>query len=136
MKIRINRKEWLRGRKDPNGNETDWSGLYDPEIKAGCCLGHAVKQEKNCSWEDLAGRVMPSCTNLVYHKGCTDGSCNCDLAVKDKCTPKIFNEESIFANDDAQLAAVNDNDAILDEERERTLIKMFGSLGHELEFYN
>lgn len=109
MKVRINRKKWLRGGKNPNGNYNP-SVLWDNTNKAGCCLGHAVRQEKHCSWGKLTNKSYPK--DIVKILGKTQ-----------------------FTKFQQKAVRINDNIHMDEAGRERKLIKLFAKYGHELEFY-
>ena len=51
-KIKIDRKKWLRGNKDPQGNEASVY-LWNNECNAGCCLGHVIHQTNKVPYNNL-----------------------------------------------------------------------------------
>ncbi len=108
MKVRINRKKWMRGCKAPNGTNLYSARLWLQKFNCGCCLGHAVRQEMHCAWSKLENKAFPD-----HVKG-----------------------DSVFASFQTEAADINDTTKISNEERESKLIALFKNNGHELEFYN
>ncbi len=114
--IRINRGKWMNGRE----GEFFETSLWNAELNAGCCLGHAIHQVKKCSWNQLNDCGTPE---SVYHSNSfltqmDDGWL--ETAVDNK-----FAQEAMKINDDHKLS---------DKEREQKLIKLFKKNGFKLQF--
>jgi hypothetical protein len=117
--VRINRKKWIRGGYSPKG-ESMGTTLWDPNIKAGCCLGHAIHQVSCRAWEQLSFKASP--------QGVFEG--RSFLTERDEFST-VYNNE--FADDAMEI---NDASNISDKMREKRLIELFKKNNVKLEFYN
>ncbi len=107
MKFSINRKKWLRGGRNNKGEGCLPYGLYKPEEKAGCCLGHVTRQYLHCSWKELKG-MFPS---------------------------TMLRKNNPFLAFEYIAANINDMVHMEEKDREKQLIDLFAENGHELRFY-
>ena len=123
-KIKIDRKKWLRGNKDPQGNEASVY-LWNKECNAGCCLGHVIHQTNKVPYNNLHQLSSPE---DFFHR----------TSILTNYYPEYYGDESAVANNSfAQLAMrVNDNKDYTEEHREKKLIELFLENGIILEFYN
>lgn len=118
--VRIDREKWIRGGYSPEGESVQTS-LWDPNINAGCCLGHAIHQVSGRTWEQLSFKSSPQ---------------------------RILKGKSFLTEWDAEFSSVdnnalaedameiNDDSSISDKMREKALIKLFKKNKVKLEFYN
>jgi hypothetical protein len=118
--VRINRKKWIRGKYSPEGEFVETS-LWDPNIEAGCCLGHAIHQVSGCSWKKLSFVSSP--------QGILKGKSF--LTTRDHGYSEVYN--NALAKDAMEI---NDNSSISDKIREKRLISLFKKNKIKLEFYN
>ena len=123
-KIKIDRKKWLRGSKDPQGNEASVY-LWNNECNAGCCLGHVIHQTNKVPYNNLDQLSSPE---DFFHRASLLTNYHADY----------YGDESAVANNSfAQLAMrINDNKDYTEELREEKLIELFLENGIILEFYN
>jgi hypothetical protein len=110
---RIDRTKWLRG--------TSFGTLWSKPDQAGCCLGHMIKQDNDCTWDELANKSYPSLSDIS--EGVVPD------VVKFGCEVKFSIQASKFAG-------INDNPCISDELREAQLISLAKENGFNIEFYN
>ena len=123
-KIRINRKKWLRGNKNPEGNQfTPY--LWNKECNAGCCLGHVIHQTNKVPYKDLNGLSSPE---NYFQRG----------SILTDYLGEYYGADQVTANNSfaQQAMKINDNSFISEEKREQRLIELFLKNGLILEFYN
>jgi hypothetical protein len=123
--IKIDRNKWLRGKKDPKGNEAS-TYLWDIDCNAGCCLGHAIHQISKVPYNKLNELMTPEdyfqrsslLTDFIRssYKGAFGEVQNNNFA--------------------RQAIRINDNYDMTDKERERKLVELFLQNGIILQFYN
>lgn len=125
-KIRIDRKKWLRGSKDPQGNEFS-PYLWNNECNAGCCLGHVIHQTNKVPYNNLNGLLSPedffhrASLLTTYHSEYYGAECERQA------------ENNSFAR---QAMKINDDKYCDQLTRETKLIELFLENGIILEFYN
>jgi len=124
-KIKIDRKKWLRGYKNPEGNEST-PYLWNNECNAGCCLGHVIHQTNKVPYNKLDQLSSPE---NFFHRT----SILTDYHLSD-----YYGDEATVANNSfaQQAMRVNDNKDYTEEQRENKLIELFLENGIILEFYN
>jgi hypothetical protein len=118
--VRIDREKWIRGKYSPKGEFVETT-LWDPNIKAGCCLGHAIHQVSGRTWEQLS--YMPSPQSILEGESF--------LTIRDHGYSEVYNN----ALADAAME-INDDYSISDKIREKKLINLFRKNNVKLEFYN
>jgi len=125
MKIRIDRKMWLRGFKNSSGDIMT-AVLFKKDQNAGCCLGHFIHQTTKCGWSKLNNLSTPE---DYYTKA-------------NKKNPLVYKVMDDFihrvSNSRFTRGAmkINDNQHISDQKREENLKALFLEYGYTLEFYN
>lgn len=115
----IDRNKWLRG--------ISGSGvLWDKELKAGCCLGHAAHILDGASLRALNGHLIPSMV--------PDSRCNLEIStcLQEASVRRIRGNG--IANHLSSVAGVNDCHLISDSTRERLLKQAFAECGVKLSF--
>jgi len=117
MDFTVQRSRWLRGTRSGK--------LRDSLTGHMCCLGF-VCQELGVSDKDMTEKQMP--TDL-YSAAKTKV-----VGVLLKAQPEGAYYEHLLASWVNKAASVNDNIVISEEDREETLINLFGANDHKLTF--
>ena len=122
--VRINRKKWLRGSKDPQGNEAS-SYLWNNECNAGCCLGHVIHQTNKVPYNNLHQLSSPE---DFFH----------GASILTNYDSEYYGDESVVTNNlFTQKAMMFNDDKYCDQlTRETKLIELFAENNIKLEFYN
>jgi hypothetical protein len=114
MRITVSRRRWLRG---GDGELLNKSGKM-------CCLGFGVRQ-CGVKAKDIRGLSMPS---RIARPARTKALLDSPLMVVDE----LYWASNSKLSDDA--ASINDNDKIVDKEREKQLRSLFRAHGHQIVF--